>query len=163
MCSGSSLENGVLQPFLLSSSSCIAHVLMLSPFCSLSLRRGGLSDLFRVGPTTITYLCILSPRASVHSPHYSSEGEASLSKVGIYFCLWGKHGSLEGSLLLHRFLSCMLLARLTEPDTSPLHPYDVGLESDYRAVTYHQNREADIAHVGTSGFSYGSFILFYIG
>lgn len=55
----------------------------------------------------------------------------------------------------------MFLARLTVPGIGPLY-HGVGFESDYRAVGYHQNTEADIAHVGTSDFSFGSFILFNI-
>lgn len=60
-------------------------------------------------------------------------------------------------------LPWMSLARLTVPSIGPLQPHGVGLESDYKAVGYHQNREADITHVSTSGLSYGSFILFYVG
>lgn len=84
----------------------------------------------------------------------------SLSKAGIHFCLWGKHGDLEGSLLLCKFTSLYVSSQADSTIGALYH--GVGFESDYRAVGYHQNTEADIAHVGTSDFSFGSFILFNI-
>lgn len=141
----------------LSPSPCLPPL----AYYSCNPRRGGLSDLFRDGPTATTYLCILGPSDLCIHPTLHQKERRLWVRLGSIFGYGERVGIWKAVCCYIGSLPCVFLALLTVPGIRPLR-HGVGLDSDYGAVGYHQNREADIAHMGTSGFSYGSFVLFYI-